>query len=301
MIRITPLHILLLLLQLWATATGDRSASLRPAAPPLAQLHDTDPSFVPIAVAFGCILLFVGFFTIYLWYCADTSFAAAVGDPTRAFTTCCSCDPHGIDRKILDTFPILTYSTIAHLKPRIVPLECMVCLSEFNHQDTLRLLPKCNHAFHRDCIDKWLASHVTCPVCRTRLSKSSFHHHHHRGDNEEVTASEAMMILNNEENNAHREVDESSISRMNYVLSFEEASLRRCHTMGHSLGVGLPPDNVSQQIPANYGRSASDGGSREELGHSLTPPFVSPANVLPSSSSSSSPQHIALQSERRSI
>ncbi|KAI3513719.1 hypothetical protein L1887_21058 [Cichorium endivia] len=44
--------------------------------------------------------------------------------------------------------------------------DCSVCLSEFQDDETLRLLPKCNHAFHIPCIDTWLRSHTNCPLCR---------------------------------------------------------------------------------------------------------------------------------------
>ncbi|GJN29437.1 hypothetical protein PR202_gb17663 [Eleusine coracana subsp. coracana] len=33
-------------------------------------------------------------------------------------------------------------------------------------EDKLRLLPTCGHAFHVPCIDAWLLSHSTCPLCR---------------------------------------------------------------------------------------------------------------------------------------
>lgn len=44
--------------------------------------------------------------------------------------------------------------------------DCSVCLSEFREDESLRLLPKCSHAFHLPCIDKWLKSHSNCPLCR---------------------------------------------------------------------------------------------------------------------------------------
>ncbi|KAL3517689.1 hypothetical protein ACH5RR_020278 [Cinchona calisaya] len=48
--------------------------------------------------------------------------------------------------------------------------KCVVCLNEFQDQDTLRLLPKCSHAFHLDCVDIWLQNNSNCPLCRTSIS-----------------------------------------------------------------------------------------------------------------------------------
>ncbi|XP_057977800.1 RING-H2 finger protein ATL54-like [Malania oleifera] len=47
--------------------------------------------------------------------------------------------------------------------------DCSVCLNEFQEDETLRLLPKCNHAFHIPCIDTWLRSHTNCPMCRAGI------------------------------------------------------------------------------------------------------------------------------------
>ncbi|KAF5794861.1 putative transcription factor C2H2 family [Helianthus annuus] len=43
---------------------------------------------------------------------------------------------------------------------------CAVCLSEFEEGEELRTLPKCMHSFHVPCIDMWLCSHRSCPICR---------------------------------------------------------------------------------------------------------------------------------------
>ncbi|KAF1882942.1 hypothetical protein Lal_00003124 [Lupinus albus] len=45
--------------------------------------------------------------------------------------------------------------------------ECAVCLSALEDEEMVRLLPNCKHNFHVGCIDTWLASHSTCPICRT--------------------------------------------------------------------------------------------------------------------------------------
>ncbi|XP_050231274.1 putative RING-H2 finger protein ATL53 [Mercurialis annua] len=47
--------------------------------------------------------------------------------------------------------------------------DCSVCLSEFQEDESIRLLPKCSHAFHVYCIDTWLTSHSNCPLCRANI------------------------------------------------------------------------------------------------------------------------------------
>ncbi|KAK2972386.1 hypothetical protein RJ640_014444 [Escallonia rubra] len=47
--------------------------------------------------------------------------------------------------------------------------ECPVCLSAFVAGEELRRLNKCEHAFHAPCINAWLSSHSTCPVCRAAV------------------------------------------------------------------------------------------------------------------------------------
>lgn len=44
--------------------------------------------------------------------------------------------------------------------------SCAVCLAEFRDGETLRLLPRCGHMFHRDCIDTWLRVQGNCPLRR---------------------------------------------------------------------------------------------------------------------------------------
>lgn len=43
---------------------------------------------------------------------------------------------------------------------------CPVCLSDFEKGEIVKVIPHCEHVFHVECIDRWLSSHVSCPVCR---------------------------------------------------------------------------------------------------------------------------------------
>lgn len=45
-------------------------------------------------------------------------------------------------------------------------IECAICLGEFEEKEAVKMIPKCHHVFHLQCIDTWLEMHVTCPVCR---------------------------------------------------------------------------------------------------------------------------------------
>ncbi|BAF23838.1 RING-H2 finger protein ATL13 [Oryza sativa Japonica Group] len=74
----------------------------------------------------------------------------------------------GVDQSFIDTLPVFLYGAVVGAG-RKDPFDCAVCLCEFADDDRLRLLPKCSHAFHVDCIDTWLLSHSTCPLCRRSL------------------------------------------------------------------------------------------------------------------------------------
>ncbi|KAJ0254260.1 putative RING-H2 finger protein ATL49 [Hirschfeldia incana] len=82
----------------------------------------------------------------------------------------------GVDQSLIDKLPVFHYKSIVGLK--ITSFDCPVCLCEFETEDKLRLLPKCSHAFHVDCIDTWLLSHSTCPLCRSNLLLSDFSSRH---------------------------------------------------------------------------------------------------------------------------
>ncbi|GKU91569.1 hypothetical protein SLEP1_g5429 [Rubroshorea leprosula] len=74
---------------------------------------------------------------------------------------------HGIEPIVVANFPTKKHSD--EFFSGTEDAQCTVCLSEYQHEDTLRILPYCGHFFHVTCIDIWLQQHSTCPVCRISL------------------------------------------------------------------------------------------------------------------------------------
>ncbi|XP_022741340.1 RING-H2 finger protein ATL2-like [Durio zibethinus] len=83
-------------------------------------------------------------------------------------TNAASATTRGLDARVLKSLPVFTFSSTTHPDSA---LECAVCLSEFEENESGRVLPKCNHSFHLECIDMWFHSHSTCPLCRTPVEE----------------------------------------------------------------------------------------------------------------------------------
>ncbi|MCD9643024.1 hypothetical protein HAX54_030128 [Datura stramonium] len=69
----------------------------------------------------------------------------------------------GLEKSTISSIPLFVYKEENDDDDE---LECIICLSLLEDEDVCRKLPKCSHAFHVECIDMWLHSHSTCPICR---------------------------------------------------------------------------------------------------------------------------------------
>lgn len=184
---------------------------------------------VIIVFVFICFLLLICFFSVYFGQCSR--YETAAGRENRQVSAC------GLDTAVIDTFPILLYSAVQDLKIGRGALECAVCLNEFQDDETLRLIPKCDHVFHPDCIDVWLVSHITCPVCRANLTPES-------GNSDKLPGEEnPRSELSEAPNQVSINVVEDQISEENVNGSRTNSPARgkisgkfpKSHSTGHSL------------------------------------------------------------------
>ncbi|XP_052685027.1 uncharacterized protein LOC128164917 isoform X2 [Crassostrea angulata] len=46
--------------------------------------------------------------------------------------------------------------------------SCSICMSDYTLNERLKILP-CFHEFHGECIEKWIVTNATCPICRVEV------------------------------------------------------------------------------------------------------------------------------------
>ncbi|ONK77378.1 uncharacterized protein A4U43_C02F5900 [Asparagus officinalis] len=105
----------------------------------------------------------------------------------------------GIKKEVREMLPVVVFKESFLIRET----QCSVCLGDYQAEDRLQRIPFCGHTFHVDCIDHWLSTHTTCPLCRVSLltsTKSSTDQQDH-----EVQVNEDQVQEQSQENGAERE------------------------------------------------------------------------------------------------
>ncbi|XP_068639081.1 E3 ubiquitin-protein ligase ATL4-like [Aristolochia californica] len=122
-----------------------------------------------MAIVISVVLLFVGVGLLILVH------VCMVG---RAFTRSLSTNNQrgneskpsdGISQDDLEKLPCFRFKGLAKGSS---PIDCAVCLENFQSGDQCRMLPLCKHSFHAQCVDSWLLKTPICPMCRTGANGS---------------------------------------------------------------------------------------------------------------------------------
>ena len=67
------------------------------------------------------------------------------------------------------------FSFVASKIRPLTPLgQCLICLDDYEPEHDIRVM-SCRHAFHKDCVDKWLqVGRNNCPACRSKVSEVEY-------------------------------------------------------------------------------------------------------------------------------
>lgn len=177
----------------------------------------------------------------------------------------------GLQPSVINSIAVFKY------KRGDAPIEgsaCSVCLSEFGDDEMLRLLPKCNHAFHISCIDTWLRSHTNCPLCRAGIlsntlcapSNGTSGENTNSGNNVEERGNLGIDHENRGETEAViRSSDMKEISDST-VITMKREKGRRSVSMDSLIGVADFSDDQSQGNLVNFRDDKRNYGTNQTRG-----------------------------------
>ncbi|GMI92229.1 Arabidopsis Toxicos en Levadura 57 [Hibiscus trionum] len=169
-------------LHLPSTTNATSSPPSSSKSPPQYYSPPFDSSTALTVVVLLIAISLMGFFSIYIRRFSEdptahlsrrTRYRGGGGGPLNSFPFPSglrrASGPHkGLDPTTIRSLPVYSYRGNAKYQ-----IDCPICLSEFEENQCLKTIPHCKHVFHVQCIDTWLSSHVSCPVCRgTRLFES---------------------------------------------------------------------------------------------------------------------------------
>ncbi|XP_057980844.1 RING-H2 finger protein ATL66 [Malania oleifera] len=76
----------------------------------------------------------------------------------------------GLDPAAIDGLPIILHGSSPTKPARTGEIaECCICLSTYQDGDKVKVLPECCHSYHCECVDRWLKTQPSCPLCRSSL------------------------------------------------------------------------------------------------------------------------------------
>ncbi|KAL1808975.1 hypothetical protein DCAR_0728498 [Daucus carota subsp. sativus] len=117
-----------------------------------------------LLLLFSILLLIILLFFYARWFCRYLPITRAAANEAHA------PPPHGVDDKVYLSLPVVLYGV---LKKEISVVECCICIGVFEEQDKVKVLPVCGHYFHSECVDRWLSTQSSCPICRAHLRVDS--------------------------------------------------------------------------------------------------------------------------------
>ncbi|KAK1430692.1 hypothetical protein QVD17_13627 [Tagetes erecta] len=146
------------------------------------------PVVIVIITVIGTFVLLIGYYYMMSKYCSRNYESSVLlrqrvdhnvgtGEPELGVDGHDQVDDHsnhvpwivlskGLDEDVIKSIRVCKYKKDDGF---VTSTDCSVCLGEFEEDESVKLLPKCSHAFHVYCIDTWLKTHLNCPLCRANV------------------------------------------------------------------------------------------------------------------------------------
>ncbi|KAM0920201.1 hypothetical protein ACQ4PT_007658 [Festuca glaucescens] len=120
-----------------------------------------------VIFSYTCVgLVGVAIIFVLVFFCYHIRNRAPVAAAAAADTDAAGGRGRSVD---LAKIPEFAYTGSARHSGSGDGAQCSVCLGTVQPGEMVRLLPLCKHLYHVECIDLWLASHDTCPLCRAEV------------------------------------------------------------------------------------------------------------------------------------
>jgi hypothetical protein len=74
-----------------------------------------------------------------------------------------------IDVPVIPTNQQIDQATSVLPDTHTIREPCAICQDVIDTTSSVRRINRCQHTFHRSCIDPWFQTSVTCPICRTDI------------------------------------------------------------------------------------------------------------------------------------
>ncbi|OEL13393.1 hypothetical protein BAE44_0025590 [Dichanthelium oligosanthes] len=141
---------------------------------------------VPLLVGLLCAIVFFVALCLYLrWRCHRYTPDPEAGASSSSAAAAASLP--GLDADAIRGLPVTLYRPPASPPPPRLPGKgdgdgdggeaddqaaalCSICISALVAGEKVKVLPPCGHCFHPDCVDAWLRSQASCPLCRCLLA-----------------------------------------------------------------------------------------------------------------------------------
>lgn len=119
-------------------------------------------------VVLVCVIIFVTLVYLYArWVCR----VAPLGSSPRSghAPSQQTAPRQGLDPNAISNLPIILHRPSANSNEA----ECPICLGIFRSGEKVKVLPDCRHCYHSECVDEWLRTQSSCPLCRAPLRVES--------------------------------------------------------------------------------------------------------------------------------